>query len=63
MEVPIGEQVRMWYLHDGTPPHFARLVTEWLNNHFSNQWVGRNDPVAWPPPSYDLNPCDFCVLG
>ena len=29
-EVPLGEQVRMWNLHDGTPPHFARPVTEWL---------------------------------
>ena len=36
VEVSLGEQVRMWYLHDGTPPHFDRPVTEWLNNHFSN---------------------------
>ena len=23
VEVPVGEQVRMWYWHDGVPPHFA----------------------------------------
>ena len=46
----------------GAPPHFIRPVTEWLNNHFPNQcqWVGKNDPVAWPPLSADFNPCDFC---
>ena len=27
------------------PPHFARSVTDWLNNHFPNQWVGRNESV------------------
>ena len=46
VEVPLGERVRMWYLHDGAPPHFAKPVTEWLNNHFLNHWVGRNGPVA-----------------
>ena len=59
--MPVGERVRMWYLHDGTPPHFVRPVTEWLNNHFPDQWVGANGPVAWLPRSPDLNPCDFCV--
>ena len=46
MELPVGERVRMWYLHDGAPPHFARLVAGLLNNHFPNQWVNRNGPVA-----------------
>ena len=41
VEVPHGERVRMWYLHDGALPHFARPITEWLNNHFPNQCVGR----------------------
>ena len=63
VEVPLGEQFRMWYLHDGAPPHFARPVTAWLNNHFPKEWVGRNGPVAWPPRRPDLNPCDFCLWG
>ena len=41
VEVPHGERVRMWYLHDGAPQHFARPITELLNNHFPNQCVGR----------------------
>ena len=35
--------------------------TEWLNNHFPLQWVGRNGPVACPLCSPDLNLCDFCL--
>ena len=61
VEVPLGERVRMWYLHDGAPPHFARPVTEWLNTHFPDQYVGRNGPVAWPPRLPDLNACDFSM--
>mgnify|MGYP005986643663 CR=1 FL=1 len=26
-------------------------------------WVSRNDPVAWPPRSPNLNPCDFYLWG
>ena len=61
VQVALGQRVRMWYLHDGAPPHFARPITEWLNNHFPNQWVGRNGPVTWSSRSLDLNPCDFCL--
>ena len=57
VEVPLGKRVRMWYLHSGAPPHFARLVTGWLNNHLPNR------PVAWPPRSPDFNPCDRCLWG
>ena len=29
----------------------------------TNQWVGRNGPLAWSPLSPHLNPCDFCLWG
>ena len=61
VEVPLDERVRIRYLHDGAPPHFARPVTKWLNNHFPNQCVGRSGPVAWLLRSPDLNPCNFCL--
>ena len=57
VEVSLGERVRMWYLHDGTLPDFVKPVSEWLNNHFPNQWVGRNGPVAWPSRSPGLWGC------
>ena len=56
--VPLGEQVRIGYLRDEAPQYFARPVTEWLSNHFPNQWVGRNCPVVWPLRPTDLSPCD-----
>ena len=28
VEVPLGEGIRRWYLHDGAPPYFARPVSE-----------------------------------
>ena len=46
VEVSLGERVRMWYLRDGVPPHFASPVSGWLNNQFSGQRVGKNSPTA-----------------
>ena len=63
VEVPLGERVRMWYLHDEASPHFGRPVTEWLNNHFPNQWTDRKGVVAWLPRSPDFNLCYFCLWG
>jgi hypothetical protein len=34
-----------------------------MNNHFLGKWIGRNGPVAWPPPSPNLNPVDFYIWG
>ncbi|KAL1488367.1 hypothetical protein ABEB36_014844 [Hypothenemus hampei] len=62
-DVPLEIRRNMWYLHDGAPCHYARIVREWLNEHFPRQWIGRNGPVAWPPRSPDLNPCDFYLWG
>ncbi|CAH2001904.1 unnamed protein product, partial [Acanthoscelides obtectus] len=30
---------------------------------YSERWIGRGGPVAWPPRSPDLNPLDFFVWG
>ena len=37
VELLLGERGRLWYLHYGAPPHFAKSVTKWLNNHLPNQ--------------------------
>lgn len=58
-DVPLAVLPRMWYLHDGAPPHFFREVRDHLNNVFPYRWIGRGGPVAWPPRSPDLNPMDF----
>ena len=51
------------YFHDGAPPHFGRPVTEWLNNRFPNESVGRNGPETWLARTLDLNRCDFGLKG
>jgi hypothetical protein len=62
-DLPLAVRERIWYLHDGAPCHYALIVREWLNNNFPERWIGRNGPVAWPPRSPDLNPCDFFLWG
>ncbi|KAJ8943679.1 hypothetical protein NQ318_015167 [Aromia moschata] len=45
----------MYFMHDGAPPHFARIVREYLNEQFPGRWIGINDaPISWPPRSPDL---------
>jgi hypothetical protein len=46
----------MWFQHDGAPPHFASRVRNWLDNNFSDRYIGRGGPIAWPPRSPDLTP-------
>jgi hypothetical protein len=29
------------------PPHFLRIVAQYLNQTFSKQWIGRGGPVNW----------------
>ena len=34
-------------------------MRDYLNESFTNRWLGRGGPVAWPPRSPDLTPLDF----
>ena len=61
--VPLGIRRRMWYQHDGAPPHFAGPVRALLTNPFGNRWIGRGGPVSWPARSPDLIPLDFFIWG
>ena len=49
----------LWFQHDGAPPHYGRRVREHLNHVFRHRWVGRGEPVPWPPRSPDLISIDF----
>lgn len=62
-DVPIRTRQRMWFMHDGAPAHFSRIARNWLDQHYRNRWIGRGGPIAWPPRSPDLNPCDFYLWG
>lgn len=62
-DVPLQTRRRMWFLHDGATPHYARVVTDFLNTMFPNRWIGRNGAVHWPARSPDLTPLDFYLWG
>lgn len=49
----------IWFQHDGCPSHYTREVTQFLDTHFTNRWIGRGGAINWPPRSPDLAPNDF----
>jgi len=49
----------MWFQHDGAPAHYAGVVRDYLNERFSQRWIGRNGFIRWPSNSPDLTPCDY----
>jgi len=55
---------RMWLQQDGAPPHYARLVRDFLKNlTYQRRWIGRGGHIAWPPRSPDLTSLDFFLWG
>lgn len=62
-DVPLDVIMNMYFMHDGAPAHFSRIVRNYLTERFENRWIGRGGPVAWPPRSPDLTPLDFFVWG
>ncbi|CAF4694672.1 unnamed protein product [Rotaria sp. Silwood2] len=52
-----------WYQHDGAPAHYSRIAREYLDEMFPDRWMGRRDPIEWPPRSSDLSPPDFFAWG
>jgi len=62
-DLPLQILRQLWWHQDGAPPHNARIVSDFLNIHFPNKWIGNQGPVRWPPRSPDLNPLDFFLWG
>lgn len=42
-------------MHDGAPVHFHGGEGAVLNETYLKEWIGRAEPVAWPPQSPDIN--------
>ena len=55
------------FMQDGAPPHWAKIVRDWMNVNLPDRWIGRetanDDHVPWPPRSPDLTPMDFFLWG
>lgn len=62
-DVPLTIRTQLIFQQDGAPPHYGRIVTDWLNENFQDKWIGRNGPILWPPRSPDLTPLDFYLWG
>ena len=62
-DIPLMLRSQMYFQHDGAPAHYSRHVRVYLNESFSNRWLGRGGPVAWPPRSPDLTPLDYYLWG
>ena len=62
-DIPLMVRMQMFFQHDGAPPHYSRLVREYLNASFPNRWIGRGGPIEWPPRSPDLTPLDYYIWG
>lgn len=58
---------RIVFMQDGAPPHWSRMVRNWLNEMLPNKWMGRgteeDSNIKWPARSPDLTPCDFFLWG
>jgi hypothetical protein len=44
---------------DRASPHFCHQVRNHLNREMVGKWIGRGEPIAWPPRSPDLTRLDF----
>lgn len=54
---------KIYFIHDGAPPHCTNLVNAFLDDTFQDQWVANNGPFKWPPQSPDMTPMDFFLWG
>lgn len=48
---------------DEAPPHYYQQGRNFLNTSYPRRWIGKREPVAWPPRSPDLNAIDFFALS
>jgi hypothetical protein len=43
------------FQHDGAPPHWGRIVRDYLDATFSNRWLGRDGPQLGLPDPLTLH--------
>ena len=54
---------RLWWAHDGAPPHRRIIIRNRLIHLFNMRVIALNHEIKWPPRSPDLTPCDFFLWG
>jgi hypothetical protein len=48
--VPLHQRQHMWFMHDGAPTHFLRVVRQHLNKTFGEQWMPSQLACTIPLP-------------
>ena len=51
------------FQQDRAPYDFALCVRQFLNQKFSNRWIGRGGSFYWPPCLPDLTPLNIFLWG
>jgi hypothetical protein len=59
--IGIQDNVGMWFQQDGA--HFHRDARQYLDDNFTNIWIGRGSNNLLSPRSPDLKPLDFFLWG
>jgi len=59
----LNKRGRIYFQHDGAPPHFSREVRNFLNYRFPVRWIGRGGPHNWPARPLDLSSLYYYVWG
>jgi transposase len=62
-DLSLAKRAKLYFQQDGASIHSTQEVTEWLNEEFGQQWIGRYSENPWPARSPDLNPLDFFLWG
>jgi hypothetical protein len=60
----LQSQCRLFELSTAEDRFFFVLVDKVrnrLNHRVPGEWIGRGEPILWPPRSPDLTPLDFCL--
>ena len=53
----------MWFVNDGAPAHFLRIVREHLILTFQDCWIDQQGPKSCPLRSPELDPLDSWLWG
>ena len=56
-------QLSIWFMQDGAPPHTAGDTITFLWHPFRNHLVALGTSYDWTPHSPDLNPLDYWFWG
>ena len=62
-DVPLARLNEIYFQQDGAPAHNSQIVRHYLEENFTERWIGTHGPVRWPPRSPDLSVLDFFLWG